>query len=127
MPRIVHFEIHADDPERAINFYRDTFGWEFTKWEGPFDYWLVTTGPKEDMGIDGGLLKRTTPIDGEAIMAYVGIVGVEKLDATISAVEKHGGTVTMPKKSIPGVGWLAYFKDTEGNIFGAMQPDMSAK
>jgi hypothetical protein len=127
MPRIVHFEIHADDPERAIKFYRDSFGWEFSKWEGPFEYWLITTGPKEEMGIDGGLLKRMTPIDGEAVIAYVCTMGVEDLDATIDTVEKNGGTVTLPKDAIPGVGWLAYFKDTEGNIFGAMQPDMDAK
>lgn len=127
MPRIVHFEIHADEPERAIKFYSDSFGWEFRKWEGPFDYWLITTGPKEEMGIDGGLLTRTTPIGGEGVIAFVCTMAVEDLDATIAMVEKNGGTVTMPKDVIPGVGWLAYFKDTEGNIFGAMQPDMDAK
>lgn len=127
MPRVVHFEIHADDPDRAMKFYNSSLGWEFTKWEGPFEYWLITTGPKEEMGIDGGLLRRMTPIDGEAVIAYVCTIGVEDLDTTISKVEKNGGTVAIPKDAIPGVGWLAYFKDTEGNIFGAMQPDMSAK
>jgi predicted enzyme related to lactoylglutathione lyase len=29
--------------------------------------------------------------------------------------------------AIPGVGWLCYFKDTEGNIFGMMQNDPAAK
>ena len=127
MSRIVHFEIHADNPERAIKFYNASFGWEFNKWEGPFDYWLITTGPKEEMGIDGGLMKRMTPIDGKAVIAYVCTMAVENLDATISTVEKHGGTVSVPKDVIPGVGWIAYFKDTEGNIFCAMQPDMDAK
>lgn len=127
MPRIVHFEIHADDPERAIKFYRACFGWEFNKWEGAFDYWLVTTGPKEEMGIDGGLLKRTTPISGEGVIAFVCTLAVEDLDATISSVEKNGGTIAMAKDVIPGIGWLAYFKDTEGNIVGMLQPDMSAK
>lgn len=126
MSRIVHFEIHADDPERAIHFYSASFGWTFNKWEGPFDYWLITTGPREEMGIDGGMLKRTTSIDGQAVIAYVGIIGVEDLDATIHAVEEHGGAIVQPKDVVPGVGWLAYFKDTEGNLFGAMQPDMKA-
>jgi len=53
MTRVVHFEIHADDPERAAAFYRSVFGWEIRKWDGPFDYWLVMTGPREEMGIDG--------------------------------------------------------------------------
>lgn len=68
-----------------------------------------------------------TPIDGEAVIAYVCTMGVEDLDATIDAVEKNGGTVTQPKDVIPGIGWLAYFRDTEGNIFGAMQPDMESR
>lgn len=125
MPRIVHFELHADDPERAMTFYRACFGWEFNQWEGPFDYWLITTGPKEEMGIDGGLVKRTTPINGEGIIAFVCTMAVEDLDATLKSVEENGGKIAVAKDTIPGVGWLAYFEDTEGNIVGAMQPDMS--
>lgn len=127
MSRVVHFEIHADEPERAVKFYSACFGWQFSKWEGPFDYWLITTGPSDEMGIDGGMGKRTVPIDGKAVTAYVGIIGVQDLDATIKAVEKNGGKVEIPKDVIPGVGALAYFKDTEGNLFGALQPDMSMK
>lgn len=125
MSRVVHFEIHADDPERACKFYSASFGWEIHKWEGPIDYWLITTGPKEQMGIDGGMMLRATPIDGRAVTAYVGILGVADLDAAISAVVKNGGKVESPKEQIPGVGWVAYFRDTEGNLFGALQPDMS--
>ncbi len=127
MARVVHFEIHADDTVRAQNFYSACFGWEFQKWEGPFDYWLIRTGPKEEMGIDGGLVKRTVPIDGKAVIAYVCTIGVEDLNAIISSVLKNGGTLAEPKEAIPGIGWIAYFKDTEGNIFGALQPDMSVK
>lgn len=54
MPRVVHFEVHADDPERAANFYSGVFGWELAKWEGPQDYWLITTGPDDEPGINGG-------------------------------------------------------------------------
>ena len=61
MPRVVHFEIHADDPERAVNFYQDVFGWQIVKWEGPQDYWLITTGPDDEPGINGGLMKRSDP------------------------------------------------------------------
>ena len=38
-----------------------------------------------------------------------------------------GGSIALPKMPVPGVGWLAYFKDTEGNIFGAMQGDANAR
>ena len=127
MPRVVHFEIHAGDPARAINFYESVFGWTFSKWDGPMPYWLVTTGPNEEPGINGGLHERRGEIDGEAVIAYVCTVGVEGVDASIATVEANGGTVVVPKMPIPGMGWLVYCKDTEGNIFGMMQPDANAQ
>lgn len=126
MPRVVHFEIHAEDLERARNFYTAVFGWEFTSWGGPMEYWLIKTGEDSEMGINGGMLKRQCAIDGQAVTAYVCTVGVENVDETQAAVEAAGGTVALPKMAIPGMGWLAYFKDTEGNIFGSMQPDLTA-
>jgi predicted enzyme related to lactoylglutathione lyase len=127
MARVVHFEIHAENPERAIEFYQKSFGWEFQKWEGPMEYWLVMTGPTDQPGIDGGLVKRQGKIDGEAVIAYVCTIDVPDIDATISTVQKNGGTIAVPKMPVPTVGWLVYFKDTEGNIFGAMQQDADAK
>ena len=127
MPRVVHFEIHAADPERGVKFYEKVFGWKFQKWEGPMDYWLITTGPDSEPGINGGLLPRRGEIDGQAVIAYVCTIGVDDLDATAATVEANGGTVAVPKMPIPGMGWLAYYKDTEGNIFGMMQPDEGAK
>ncbi len=58
MPRVVHFEISSNDPERTKNFYQDTFGWKIEKWEGPVYYWLITTGEKGELGIDGAIKKR---------------------------------------------------------------------
>jgi uncharacterized protein len=58
MPRVVHFEIHVGDPDRAINFYEKCFGWTFQKWDGPMPYWLITTGPDDQPGINGGLVPR---------------------------------------------------------------------
>ena len=127
MPRVLHFEIHASDPERGIKFYEKVFGWTFQKWEGPMDYWLITTGPDSEPGINGGMVRRQGEIDGQAVIAYVCTIGVEDLDATMATVEANGGKVALPKMPIPGMGWLAYYKDTEGNIFGMMQPDESAK
>jgi predicted enzyme related to lactoylglutathione lyase len=126
MPRVVHFEIHAADTERAVNFYTTVFGWSFQKWEGPMEYWLVTTGPDDQPGINGGLVRRQGEIDGQAVIAYVCTVDVENLDASVQTALDNGGQIALPKMPIPGMGWLAYCKDTEGNIFGMMQNDPNA-
>lgn len=127
MPRVVHFEIHAGDPDRAVNFYQALFGWTFQKWEGPMDYWLITTGPNEQPGINGGLVRHQGEIDGQAVIAYVCTVDVENLDASVQTALDNGGQIALPKMPIPGMGWLAYCKDTEGNIFGMMQGDPNAQ
>jgi predicted enzyme related to lactoylglutathione lyase len=127
MPRVVHFEIHADNPERAIRFYEDLLGWKFQSWGGPHEYWLITTGPAEQPGINGGLIRRRGVIDGTAVIAYVCTVDVPAVDDYAQRATKAGGQIVVPKMPIPGVGWLVYCKDTEGNIFGMMQPDGAAK
>ena len=129
MPRPVHFEIHASDPQRAIAFYAGLFGWEFKNWGGPMEYWLVTTGPDGQPGINGGLIKRQgdPPIDMAAVNAYVCTIDVPDIDAYMKKAASAGAPLAVPKMAIPGVGWLCYFKDTEGNIFGMTQSDPSAK
>ena len=127
MSRVIHFEIHAGDPDRAAKFYESLFGWTFQKWEGPMDYWLVTTGPDSQPGINGGLLRRQGEIDGQAVIAYVCTVDVENIDAAITKAQSLGSQVVVPKMPIPGMGWLVYCKDTEGNIFGMMQADAVAR
>ncbi len=127
MPRVVHFEIHAGDPERAVNFYQTLFGWNFQKWEGPMPYWLITTGPDDQRGINGGLVQRRGEIDGEAVIAYVCTVDVTDVDASTQTALANGAQIAVPKMPIPGVGWLVYCKDTEGNIFGIMQADANAQ
>jgi uncharacterized protein len=129
MARVVHFEIHAEDPERAVRFYTTVFGWEFTKWDGPADYWLVKTGPDSQPGINGGLLRRHGPgsVAGQAVNAYACTAQVDSVDATAQAIASNGGAIVVPKMTIQGVGWLVYATDTEGNIFGVMQRDPTAK
>ena len=126
MPRVVHFEIHAGDPERAINFYQTLFAWNFQKWEGPMPYWLITTGPDDQRGINGGLVQRQGEIDGQAVIAYVCTVDVADVDASTQTALANGAQIAVPKMPIPGVGWLVYCKDTEGNIFGMLQGDPNA-
>lgn len=130
MSRPVHFEIHASDPERLIGFYSKLFGWSFNKWEGG-DYWLVTTGPEDKPGINGGLLPRRgeVPQALAAVNAFVVTVDVEDIDALLDRVLQGDmdGVVAVPKMAVPGIGWLAYVKDPDGNIFGMMQADRNAK
>jgi uncharacterized protein len=126
MHRVIHFEIHADNPPRAVEFYKNLLGWEFTKWDGPMEYWIVKTGPDGQPGINGGLIKRQGAIDGTAVIAYVCTVDVASVDAAIKKIGTLGGNVVVPKMPIPGLGWLVYAKDTEGNIFGMMQNDPKA-
>jgi predicted enzyme related to lactoylglutathione lyase len=129
MPRLVHFEIHASDPERMIAFYTRMFGWSFAKWDGPADYWLITTGPEGTPGINGGLLRRrgAPATDGQPVNAFVCTVDVPSVDAALGEAAAAGGSTAVPKMPVPGVGWLGYLRDPDGNIFGVMQADPSAR
>ena len=129
MSRPVHFEIQAADPNRAIAFYTALFGWSFNKWAGPADYWLIKTGEAGTMGIDGGLLPRKGPPPAamQAVNAYICTIGVDNLDSSLKRLGELGTAVVVPKMAVPGIGWLAYANDTEGNIFGMLQPDAAAK
>ncbi|HSV65642.1 MAG TPA: VOC family protein [Mycobacteriales bacterium] len=124
MGRVVHFEIHAGDPDRAERFYSEIFGWTITRWDGsPIDYRLITTGPDDEPGINGAILQRQGDLDGEGVIAYVCTVDVADIGQTEKAVAAAGGQQVMDRQHIPGVGWVAYFKDTEGNIFGGIQAE----
>ena len=113
---IVHFEIPADDLKRAKKFYEKAFGWKITDpWK--MDYFIVETKQKGEDGINGGLMLRKNP--GQPFMNYL---AVDSIDASCKKVEKAGGMVVMPKTEIgQGMGWIAAFKDTEGNIMGFHQ------
>ena len=125
--RVIHFEIHADNPDRAVIFYEQLFGWKFHKWDGPIPYWLISTG--DGPGIDGGLMPRrgSPPLDGAALNSFASVINVANLDDLIVRIPAAGGEIVVPKSPVPGVGYLAYAKDTERNIFGMMQSDQSAR
>jgi len=129
MSRPVHFEIHADDPERAIEFYETALGWTFKHLEGR-NYWLIATGPADQAGINGGLRQRQgAPPSADAAGTLVGFlctVEVRDLDTHLKAVSNAGGSIVTGKHAVPGVGWIAYARDTEGNIFGLSQADPTA-
>lgn len=135
MNRVVHFEIHAANPERAAAFYAEVFGWNIKEWTIPGvqipeenRYWVVDTGSADEPGINGGILVRRgpAPAEDQPVSAYVCTMGVASVDDSVAKAVGAGGVIALPKMAIRGVGWLAYCKDTEGNIFGMMQSDEHA-
>lgn len=129
---VVHFEIPADNVARAQEFYRKAFGWSFNEFPMPEEsstggepyFGVTTTAVGEDMmpikagEINGGLMKRMQP--GQMITNYL---HVQSIDDALSAITENGGTIMMPKTEIaPGMGWIALFQDTEGNVLGLHQP-----
>ena len=120
MNRPIRFEIHSPVPERSRHFFEEVFGWKFSRADDPQEYWLAVTG--SGPGIDGGLLLST---DGQP--RTVNTIVVANLEETASAALRAGGTVVLPKRAIPGVGWIAYLADPGGAIVGIVQGDKNAK
>jgi predicted enzyme related to lactoylglutathione lyase len=113
MPAFIHMDIAADEPERAARFYNRVFGWTISKLEGPMPYWLVT--PKSGPG--AGIAQRDQPWQ-----SVTPTIEVESADDYAARVVAEGGTILVPKTSIPGVGELVTFRDTEGNVFAILEP-----
>lgn len=121
MSRVIHFEISANNPERVVAFYKKVFGWKIEKWEGPQEYWLVTTGEEEEPGINGGIFRPH-----EIFSGTVNTIGVPDVDEFAKRVKANGGQVVVEKMAIPGIGYQAYCKDVEGTLFGIHQQDPNA-
>ena len=123
MGRVTHFEITADDPERAGKFYSNSVDWQIKKWQGPMAYWLVTTGKegKVETGIDGAIMPRAHD------QAVINTIDVDVLDVMMEKVKAAGGQILGVANEIPGVGRFVYASDTEGNAFGMIQADPNVK
>lgn len=120
IPKIIHFEIPADDPKRAAEFYTRVFGWKVEKW-GPVDYWNVTAGKDDEPGINGAISPRSElPVTRNTI-------SVPSIEEFADKITKAGGKIVTPKMPIPGFGYLVSCIDTEGNAFNIMQQDSKAK
>ena len=122
VPRVIHFEIPADIAERAVKFYSEVFGWKMQKWDGSEDYSLAATGEEHQPGIYGAITKRTN-----LTSSTTNTIDVSSVDEYAAKITKNGGKVLTPKTPVPGVGYFAYCQDTEGDIFGMIQNDESAK
>ncbi|HZT75238.1 MAG TPA: VOC family protein [Vicinamibacterales bacterium] len=124
MPHLAHFAINADDVERAKTFYERVFGWTFSAW-GPPRFYQIETGPAAQP-VRAALQGRRT-FEGHAPIGYECTISVPSIDDTAKRVVDAGGAVVLPKSVIVGVGALMFFKDTEGNVFGAIQFDERAE
>jgi predicted enzyme related to lactoylglutathione lyase len=124
---VVHFEIPADQPERAVKFYKELFGWKFEHMAGPMDYWMVQTvasdaeGHPTRPGVNGGIMRRMTP--GQTPVNYIGVASVDEF---VRKAEELGAKVVVPKMPVPEMGWFAHLADTEGNVFAIWEPDLHA-
>ena len=127
MPRVVHFDIQADDTGRAKKFYGDVFDWEFADKKGLMEYYSITTGPDKEHGINGGLAKRDKQSPTGSTIAFINTISVPSVDDYTEKITQAGGKITMPRMAISGGGWHAQFKDTEGNIFGIVEDGPNAK
>lgn len=131
MSRVIHFEIHAEDVQRAVAFYQAVFGWQVEDWSAfvGSPYLGVITGQEDQPGINGAIMQRQgpNPVAGAAVTGAVLTMGTDDFDATAARVERAGGTVALPKHALTGMAWQGYFLDTEGNVFGIHQPDPEAR
>lgn len=119
MPTVVHFEIPADDPERARRFYYEMFGWQIEKIPG-MEYWLINTTGGNPIG--GGLMRRESP--KQTITNYI---DVSSIDEFIEKTKSLGGKALVSKKAVPGMGYYAICLDPEGNTFGIWEDSKEAR
>jgi predicted enzyme related to lactoylglutathione lyase len=130
MSRVVHFEIQAEDVERAKSFYAAVFDWSFEDYSNVTGstYWGIVTGPADQPGINGGLLPRPGPAPavGQGQNGFVCTMQVGAYDDTERRILDAGGQVALPKMALIGMAWQGYYLDPEGNTFGIHQPDPTA-
>ncbi len=118
--RVVHFEIPADNVERAKTFYQKAFGWQISQYPG-MEYHMVGTTPvdqktqmpTEPGAINGGMPKRQDPVKSTVVT-----VDVPDIESSLKNIEMLGGKVVQKKQAVGDMGFTAYFKDTEGNVVG---------
>jgi hypothetical protein len=116
-----HFAVCVEDTRRARTFYERVFGWGFEPYGPPDFYQVHTNGPGKGGPVHGAMQKSFEIVPGVKLSGYECTLSVPEIDAVIAAVKKHGGKILMPKATIPLVGTMIRFADTEGNVVGAMQ------
>ena len=131
---VVHFEIHATDPQALVDFYSQLLGWQFTQF-GETPYWTIDTGEgaignvagTAGHGINGGLAERRGPRPevGAPVNGCNFVVGVDDVDALMRRGLELGGTEAVAAEDWPGIGRGGYLLDPDGNVFGLISPVLS--
>ncbi|MFA4840409.1 MAG: VOC family protein [Agrococcus sp.] len=129
---VVHFEIHASEPQRLIDFYSQLLGWRFERY-GEWQYWSISTGEgsigtaSPGMGINGGLAQREgpTPAAGAPINGSTIVVAVDDVDASFARGLELGAAEAVPPEDLEGVGRVGYLRDPDGNVFGMISEALS--
>jgi predicted enzyme related to lactoylglutathione lyase len=131
---VVHFEIHASEPQRLIEFYSGLLGWKFTQF-GEAPYWSIDTGEgaignaagTAGHGINGGLMPRRQPKPeiGAAAVGCNLVIGVADVDGLMRRGIELGGTEAMAAEDMQGVGRVGYLLDPDNNVFGLISAVMS--
>jgi uncharacterized protein len=121
MPTVQHFEIAADNIQRAQEFYKKVFGWNMQRMPNPvhseLDYWMFeTTDNKGNNGLTGGMMQRQSP--QHSITNYISIPSIDEYS---SIIEQSGGKVIIPKTKVPQMGYIAICLDSENNMFGLFE------
>jgi len=131
---VVHFEIHASEPQRLVDFYHELLGWEFTRY-GDVEYWTISTGEgavqntagKAGFGINGGLVPRRGPKPdlGAPVAGCNIVIGVDDVDGLMQRGVELGGTEALAAQDWPGIGRGGYLLDPDNNVFGLISPILS--
>ena len=133
---VVHFELHASEPQRLIDFYSGLLGWRFQSYDGgDTPYWMIDTGEgaignaagQPGLGINGGLTQRDgprpepgAPVNGSSL-----VIGVDDVDGLMRRAVELGGSEAVPAADWPGIGRGGYLLDPDGNLFGLISPVLS--
>jgi len=130
---VVHFEIHASEPQRLIDYYGQLLGWRFTQF-GDMPYWAIDTGDgaigmnTPGSGINGGLTQRQGPAPqrGAPVNGCNVVVGVDgNIDDVFRKGLELGGSEALPLSDMAGIGRVGYLLDPDSNVFGLISPILS--
>ena len=121
MPTVQHFEIAADDVNRAQEFYKNVFGWTMQRMNNPVrpeeDYWTFETKDNEGKrGLSGGLMKRQSP--QQTVTNYITVLSIDEYS---SKINQSGGKIIIPKTTLPNMGFISVCLDSENNMFGLFE------
>jgi hypothetical protein len=119
--RVTHFEIPCDNPLETMTFFEKVFSWKFERF-GDQDYWFTKTSDDDSAGINGAIIKKRHPEQ-----PITNSIEVNSIDSTTEQIKREGGEIVVAKMPIPGMGWLAFFKDPDGNIHGLWEKDKNVK